>query len=73
MVKYKYTDEPLAKLASEDDLMAETARERRVPILHGVKIGLHNPCQPRICSDCSKFTEKRSIKKNEPIVMQYSK
>jgi hypothetical protein len=33
--------EPLAKLANEDDLMAEAARKRRVPILPGDKIGLH--------------------------------
>jgi hypothetical protein len=37
----KSSSEPLAKLASEDDLMAETAKKRRVPILPGVKIGLH--------------------------------
>jgi hypothetical protein len=35
------TLEPLAKLASEVELLAETAERRRVPILSGVKIGLH--------------------------------
>jgi hypothetical protein len=40
MFAFIITKEPLAKLVSEDDLLAETAKKRRVPILHGVKIGL---------------------------------
>jgi hypothetical protein len=38
---FPQTVEPLAKLAIEDDLLAESAKKRRVPILPGVKIGLH--------------------------------
>jgi hypothetical protein len=33
--------EPLAKLASEVELLAETAEKGRVPVLSDVKIGLH--------------------------------
>ncbi len=37
--------EPLAKLSSEADLLAETAEKRRVPVLSGDKIGL--PTKPK--------------------------
>jgi hypothetical protein len=40
-----FTLEPLAKLASAVDLLAEIAEKRRIPVLPGVKIGL--PTKPK--------------------------